>query len=362
MFAERLRTPGPGSLEADKTPEPIFESVRFTQIEAAYAESNGSYTDRLSAASGVTRLVRETISYKSRNHDPFDLTPEAVSATYESNCHGHTILMSEILSHLEVDHIVGYSNNHSYVLLYDQESRRVTMYDTPIEELCGIDITSAITGSVDPGSPDDFGGACFIDGGKIIDLSDFSDKDEARRKHPEYSSKISDGMKRITSMEGGGQSDKTLILRTYTPHQGREVLYSFDNFVRHRLHADAAGAYEWLKHLDGTYPEIDKRNELDGPAWLVRELGRRAMYDEAVSAVRIVGNSVGITGNEKMMLWAPRHLYGIGVEMHDKRVVGEAINVYEAIRARRVKLGQAAMLTTAKMKKARRTLERMAGD
>lgn len=116
--------------------ELLFESRQLRAIEAEYEQSPKTFDDAAKAAMLVASLVRETLDFASTGHFSQPLRAEIIAETKVANCFGHTIVASECLERLGIEHFISYANQHTFVTLFDRQSDRSFMIDVKTRELC----------------------------------------------------------------------------------------------------------------------------------------------------------------------------------------------------------------------------------
>lgn len=358
MFSEKLTTPVSDILGKRIFSEPLLESAEFAAIKSRYNSNSGTYDDRVEAAYSTAELLRRTLTFSDHTRRQPELTPEWVAAHHTTNCYGHSIIMSECLEQLNIDHHIGFANQHGFVLLEDTESGRVNLIDTPVEKLC-IDITPALGGIALDNYANELGGVNYLWGNTILRRSHFGDKERALARRPWMSFKTTDSSF-PWSKEDTEESANRLILRTYTPQQGRQVLLSFDNFIHAVSRRDTLRAHEWIQGLSGTYPDIDKRNRLSAPSRLVRGLGEKAMINEALSDIQIIENSLlPFTDDIILRLWPIDKRRGLGVQVRSGSLLRQSMDEYDQLYEYRKESGGSTQDIEGRIRKAKNQLGRI---
>jgi hypothetical protein len=154
-----------------------------------------------------------------------------------------------------------------------------------------------------------------------------------------------------------------LIMRTYTPEQGRDILLSFANFRHAALRRDTARAHEWIQGLDGTYPDIDRRNKLRAPTWLVRALGKKALVDEAINDIKVIDNSLRPFTNDLVLrLWPADERRRVGVKVKSADIIQQAMESYDELYEGRRSEGGSTADIEERIRKAKTQLSRIRGQ
>ena len=334
MLSERVKVPSPSSSEANAARQPLTHSYQFEEIRKSYEDSSKSYDDDVAAAYAVASLIREAITFSEHTSKQPELSPEWIESGHTTNCHGHSIITSECLDQLGIPHRVSFANQHSFLLMEDDVSGRVNLIDTPVEKLC-TDITPALGGFALNEFSRDQGGANFIWGNIILYRSQFGNKQRALKIRPWLSFHAeNNGPLFLTDSQNDLES--RLILRTYEPEIGREVLLAYDSFMHAVSSRDMSRAQQRLQALSGTYPDIDKRNKLRAPTKLVRYLGSSAFVNEALDNIDAIERSVkAFSGDINLTLWPADQRRDLGAKVKSPDMIRLAIDEYEEAYQRR---------------------------
>lgn len=361
MFFEELTVSSPDSVRAGLAPEPLLGSARFREIQAAYDSSGKTYDDAVKAAYLSAGLIRSCIGFSIHTPDQPELSPDWVGSSRTANCHGHSIVASECLERLGIEHYVGFANQHSFLLMQDSESGRVNLIDTPVEKLC-VDITPALGAVALRDCLTEAGGASYMQGDTILKRSRFGDKHRALERRPWLSFLAGKGDNYVFKPEEEQIRAGRLILRSYEPKQGRAVVLSYGNFIHAMLRRDVAAAHGWIRGLDGTYPDIDRRNRLQTPTRLVRALAATALVDEALDDITAVENSlVAFTNDLVLRLWPADERRRVGVTAGSAEIIRQALDNYDEMYQRRKDEGGSTADIADRLRKAKSQLGRIAG-
>ena len=326
MYAERLTTPSPEIIKAGAEPESLLESVRLKTIKAAYEASDQSPEDKIEAAYATAHLVRQTLRFEPHTALQPKFSPESIATSQRTNCHGYSIVTSECLQEVEIDHRIGYANQHSFILLEDE--RRVTLIDTPVRQLY-TDITPAVIGAPLGAQEDERGAVNMLRGDIILQQSLFTDRERALAERPWLSFTV--GRDYRFKGEDEERRAHTLVLRSYQPEQGRRVLEAYAKFTHAIKRRDFLDAHQVFGVLDGVYPDIDKRNQLYGPTRLVRAMARAGDVAAALEDIAIVERSLWPTQDLLMRLWPIDERRRLGVAVGEADLLDTSIEQYEAL-------------------------------
>lgn len=356
MYTDRLTTPHTDISEFGVIPEPLLDSARFKTIKAVYQSSEQSYDDQVEAAYATADLVRQTLRFEKHTpaHPPF--SSEALIQTQRTDCHGHSIVTSECLDEVGIDHWISFANQHSFIVLEDKSrqdgaSRRVNLLDTA-EKYLYIDMTSALAGTAFAEQEGEYGAVNTIRGDIILERSHFANKEAARAKRP-WMSFVSESTRRFED-EMAMRRDDTLVMRSYRPKQGRALLASYANFVHAVSRRDFSAAHQNLAPLGGTYPDIDRRNKLVAPTQTIRTLGQTGEIAAALDDIRIVEESLWPTEDLTLRLWPADQRRRLGMLAGSADLLDVSIEAYEKIIDERSKQHKSTVAVRGRLAKTQR--------
>lgn len=268
--------------------EPLISSTQLWAIRAEYAQSLQGFEDSIKAATRVGDLVRQTIDFAAVQKNSSTLTAENIAQSEATNCYGYAIVTSECLEEVGVEHYIAYANQHAFVMLFDRQSERSFMVDTPTEAL-QLDTTLAVIGE-DPLNQLARGELRAIN---QLQTSELLKKLPASVNRDIFvSSRPWLNFAPVDSWRyrEGNQFDSLLQLLTYPSIPGRELLRRQYNISLQLLQDDVIAAYNTIADLPGIYPDTDPRNKLTEvhkirKRLVVSGLGQQAIYlSEVVKA------------------------------------------------------------------------------
>jgi hypothetical protein len=305
------------------------------------------------AAYATAELVRQTLRFEPHTSDHPEFSPESLAETQQTNCHGHSIVTSECLDRLEIPHLVGFANQHSFLLLQsDDEDQRINLVDTAVKQLY-VEVTPAVVGPRLDTSHGGSGQVRHLRGDIILERSQFLDKEKALRERPWMSFTVGHETQfRFAPPETQERAD-TLLLRAYQPAQGRELLHAYANFIHAVSNKSFIRAHGWLQPLDGLYPDIDSRNRLHGPTRLVRGLAIQAKLQEALDDIGIIERSLSSTQDLLLRLWPIDHRRRVAVIGKDTMLLDESLEDYDKLWQARHEQGLSVAAIEARIRKAR---------
>lgn len=279
--------------------ERLLDSTQLKIIGTAYEQSPLTFDDAIEAAILVGHLVRQTLEFEDMDEATPLLTAELLAQREKANCYGYTIVASECLDQIGVEHYVGYVNQHAVVMLFDrtsgskrsflldvatkefyQETTKAVGGEDPLDQLWRGELraintlqTSELLRKVDiddPGKRQKFINERFW-------LS--FDKDSRHRDDDEYEYLL--------------HSQLQLITMPSVP--GREMLRLYHNVIINTLGNNpdpVAASEDIIDQFAGIYPDIDPRNKLEPAKALRTKLIDQHMGDSALALADVIKASL----------------------------------------------------------------------
>ncbi len=309
--------------------ELLLESEKLCDIKSVYEKSDKTFDDIAEAAKSVAELVCETLNFRSTGN--FSSLLEAVNIAKDeaANCYGHTIVASECLEKLGIEHFISYANQHTFITLFDRSSNRSFIIDVLTEELC-CEMADAIGfDGIDPAEQLYYGelranSTLYTDLllqklPSSVNRSDFV----ARREWLMFS----DGMK---YRDGYGRNARLQML-TLPSIPGRLLLLDEYNARIDQLNGRYKEAADKIVDLSGIYLDVDSRNDLKEADKLCRELIKQGSGDLAVQVASVVNDSLLSGDSSKNRLFLPDVVRKVAKHDRDINLLNEAIRLYKEI-------------------------------
>ncbi|MDB5166949.1 MAG: hypothetical protein JWN26_94 [Candidatus Saccharibacteria bacterium] len=350
-FATDLKTPHHEIAQAGVDSESLLESTRFLTIQAAYDISKKTYEDQTEAAYATAHLVRQTLRFDTYEKRTDWVTADDVSEDQTTNCHGYSIVTSECLDQIGIPHYVGFANQHSFILLQTPNGMRTNLIDTAVKQLY-VEIDGAIGEPPLAKQMDDATSAANqLNTDIVLARSEFVDTNAAIYERPW----LNFGANKLTTRRYSSSEsyDNILMLRSYQPEQGRQILESYANFMLAMRRDAFDTAHDSLQPLDGEYPDTDRRNRFREPSRLVRELARGGRMAHALHDIEVVENSLWATKDIVVHLWPSDQRRRLGILSTHTELIDMAIDEYEAIAEDRKKEGLSVGLVNGRIRKAK---------
>ena len=146
-IAEKLQTPKSSAVEHGLSQERQFllGSRQLNKLKEIHEHSSGSFDTSFAISKEVAALVHASLDFvPTGNFTPL-LDAESIAKREATNCFGHTIVLSECLEEVGIEHFICYANQHTFVALFDRKSDRAFMVD-PLSEHLTCEITKAVVG------------------------------------------------------------------------------------------------------------------------------------------------------------------------------------------------------------------------
>lgn len=309
--------------------EPLLGSGKLCDIKSVYEKSDKTFDDIAEAAKSVAELVRETLYFRSTDSSSREFNAENIAKYEVANCYGHTIVASECLEKLGIEHFISYVNQHTFITLFDRSSDRLFIIDVLTEEL-RCEMTDAIGfDGIDPVEQLYYGelranSTLYTDLllqklPSSVNRSDFI----ARREWLMFS----DGMK---YRDGYGRNARLQML-TLPSISGRLLLLDEYNARIDQLNGRYKEAADKIVDLSGIYLDVDSRNDLKEADKLCRELIKQGSGDLAVQVASVVNDSLLSGDPSKNRLFLPDVIRKVAKHDRDINLLNEAIRLYKEI-------------------------------
>lgn len=309
--------------------ELLLESEKLCDIKSVYEKSDKTFDDIAEAAKSVAELVREALNFRSTGNFSSPLEAVNIAKDEAANCYGHTIVASECLEKLGIEHFISYANQHTFITLFDCSSNRSFIIDVLTEEL-RCEMTDAIGfDGIDPVEQLYYGelranSTLYTDLllqklPSSVNRSDFV----ARREWLMFS----DGMK---YRDGYGRNARLQML-TLPSIPGRLLLLDEYKARIDQLNGRYKEAADKIVDLSGIYLDVDSRNDLKEADKLCRELIKQGSGDLAIQVASVVNDSLLSGDSSKNRLFLPDVMRKVAKHDRDINLLNEAIRLYKEI-------------------------------
>lgn len=318
--------------------ERLLDSKQLKIIGAAYEQSPLAFEDATNAAVLVGHLVRHTLEFEDMDEATPLLTTELIAQREKANCYGYTIVASECLDQIGVEHYVGYVNQHAVVMLFDRTSgsRRSFLLDVATKEF--YQETTKAVGGEDPldqlwrGELRAINTLQTSELLRKVDIDDPGkrqkfirdrfwlsfDKDSRHRDDDEYEYLL--------------HSQLQLITMPSVP--GREMLRLYHNVIINTLGNNpdpVAASEDIIDQFAGIYPDIDPRNKLEHAKALRTKLIDRHMGDSALALADVIKASLLPDDTSESRFFKGETLRKIAKVEGDPKKAAEAIEEYNGL-------------------------------
>lgn len=308
--------------------ELLLESEKLCGIKNVYEKSDKTFDDVAEAAKSVAELVCETLNFRSTGNFSSPLEAVNIAKDEAANCYGHTIVASECLEKLGIEHFISYANQHTFITLFDRSSNRSFIIDVLTEELrCEMADAIGFDG-IDPAEQLYYGelranSTLYTDLllqklPSSVNRSDFI----ARREWLIFS----DGTK---YRDGYGRNARLQML-TLPSIPGRLLLDEYNARID-QLNGRYKEAADKIVDLSGIYLDVDSRNDLKEADKLCRELIKQGSGDLAIQVASVVNDSLLSGDSSKNRLFLPDVMRKVAKHDRDINLLNEAIRLYKEI-------------------------------
>lgn len=329
-LAAQLLTPKSSRVEQDGNGrrELLFESQQLRAIEAEYERSPKTFDDVARTATSVASLVRETLDFAPTGHFSQPLRAEIIAETEVANCFGHTIVASECLERLGIEHFISYANQHTFITLFDRQSDRSFMIDVKTRELC-----CEMTGAVGRENPLDQ----LWRGQLRAENSLFTDDLLLRQLPPSVNREdflaVREWLRFPDTHLEHRDSRRGSILQMFTLPSipGRLLLLDEYNARIDQLQGKYEAAANTLVDLPGLYLDVDPRNKLAEMDKLCKQLINQGYDNLAIEVARMVNESLPDDDHSKTKLFLPDVVRRVAKKNDDTELLNEAIRLYKSL-------------------------------
>ena len=309
--------------------ELLLESEKLCSIKNAYEESDKTFDDIAEAAKSVAELVRETLYFGSTGSGSRELNADNIAKYEVANCYGHTIVASECLEELNIEHFISYANQHTFITLFDRKSDRSFMIDVLTKELC-CDMTTAV--GFTSSHPLDKFSCGELKSQDILKTDELLKQLPATVNWAEFIDKRPWLMfpDRRDYRDGYGKFARLQML-TFPSIPGRLLLLDDYSARINLLNGQYDVAAGKIEDLSGIYLDIDPRNKLEEVDKLCRELIKQDSGDLAIQVASVVNDSLLSGDSSKNRLFLPDVMRKVAKHDRDINLLNEAIRLYKEI-------------------------------
>lgn len=308
--------------------ELLLESQQLRAINDEYEQSPKTFDDTARAAMSVASLVRETLDFAPTSNSSQPLRAEIIAETEVANCFGCTIVTSECLERLGIEHFISYANQHTFVTLFDRQSDRSFMIDVKTRELC-----CEMTGVIGRENP-----LNQLQCGQLrAENSLFTDDLLMRQLTPSVNREdflaVREWLRFPDPQSEHRDSRRGSMLQMFTLPSipGRLLLLDEYNARIDQLHGKYEAAASALVDLPGLYLDVDPRNKLEEMDKLCKQLINQGYDILAIEVARMVNESLPDDDHSKTKLFLPDVVRRVAKENADIELMNEAIRLYESL-------------------------------
>ena len=307
--------------------ELLLESKKLCNIKSVYEKSDKTFDDIAEAAKSVTELVRETLYFGSTGSGSRELNADNIAKYEVANCYGHTIVASECLEELNIEHFISYANQHTFITLFDRESDRSFMIDVLTKELC-CEMTTAV--GFTSSHPLDKFSCGELKSQDILKTDELLKQLPATVNWAEFIDKRPWLMfpDRRDYRDGYGKFARLQML-TFPSIPGRLLLLDDYSARINLLNGQYEAAAEKIEDLSGIYLDIDPRNKLEEVDKLCRELIKQGSGDLAIQVASVVNDSLSPEDSSKNRLFLPDVMRKVAKHDRNINLLNEAIRLHK---------------------------------
>lgn len=271
--------------------ELLFESQALNGIKRCFENSPKDFAAQAEAASRVGQLIRQTVRFSSTNSNTPLLRPEMLAENPIANCIGHTILSSECLEKVGIDHYIVFMNDHAVLIVPDTDNQNAFLLDAVVEGFCVETAGFADLRGVDRRLTS---GELFAD--TTFDSLKFMGEQTTRApidtlidKHPWMSFSSEEKLLR----DENTARDFTLKARIYPSIPGRMLLQKYYDADIYCQQDELELMTQAITELDGVWPETDSRNyRMELARTAIKSLIAQEHYQQAIKVAEVFDSSL----------------------------------------------------------------------
>lgn len=318
--------------------ERLLDSKQLKIIGAAYEQSPLAFEDATNAAVLVGHLVRQTLEFEDMDEATPLLTTELIAQREKANCYGYTIVASECLDQIGVEHYVGYVNQHAVVMLFDRTSgsKRSFLLDVATKEF--YQETTKAVGGEDPLDQLWRGELRAINTLQTSELLRKVDIDDPGKRQKFIRDRFWLSFDKDSRHRDDDVYDyllhSQLQLITMPSVPGREMLRLYHNVIINILGNNpdpVAASEDIIDQFAGIYPDIDPRNKLEHAKALRTKLIDRHMGDSALALADVIKASLLPDDTSESRFFKGETLRKIAKVEGDPKKAAEAIEEYNGL-------------------------------
>lgn len=323
-----------GSLQA--TGEKGANSMPLVECAQQHVSrlNEGESGYRIEVCEALAGVVNRSLRYKK----DVLITPEEVAREQVTNCYGYTTVISELLATNGIKHYIAIANQHAFAIVTDDERSRPTQYLVdPLTPRLNGDVTGLVTSSPElMARIDEVGiGATRFDAYSYVNNRTRygGGYDRAAEKHGWL--KFGGEFSRIHDDESLRRRDARLLTNLYDPRTGVAVLENYSGFLQiaNSPGGDIGQGLEYLRNLEGVYPDIDYRNKFSDINKFVQKValsehGTVATIEEVIETFD--KSLEPHKEASKVREWKPDTYRKVGARACKIELIDKAISLYAA--------------------------------
>jgi|GEM_PF-2874603 hypothetical protein len=323
MYIDKLTAKDIGNDHVQKD-ELIISSEAFRKIDYDFSLSDKRLPDKIKAATDLCDIIRKNLWFEPLNADTPVLSEQFIDTEHRTNCFGYTIVCSECLDKLSMDHNVAFANGHSFVLIRDMEG--CYLCDSTSK-----DVSGQITGNLDNNFIDkhlkENGCTDVYLNTRLIKLNDESclGFDELAIGHPWMS------FHNYERDYDRKDCDDRLIMKIYDSKGGRGMLETYSHLLSFNLNRDYKKAALSISELGELYPNIDSRNHFYEIRDTIRGLISDGDYDLAKSVINNDLHKINFGHSLEAAFLVPKLNRALGKTALDVEILEAASSSYKNI-------------------------------
>ena len=303
MYSESILTPHEYKLAPTETTVPLYDAAELERLrigldsirtlpQEVYEEA------KIEVASSIASQVNRSLWFPVTNaerddfvdhHLPFPLPLETIAEKQITNCFGYTLVTSECLEKVGIEHWIGFANGHSFLLLPSKDNIYYLDALSPLfNQQLGGALERGNTESIESQLASHQRAAVILDSQKFA-MNVELEVDSAARKYPwlivdkaRAGGQLTSANRQIQSQKYGSQYK--LIMSVFEQERGRDALEKYVALQCSLNTGDVQRSCMILRSLDGNFPELDARQSHEE----IKSLATRLCATDPNAALKLV--------------------------------------------------------------------------
>lgn len=282
-----------------------FSSIELAYIKQISEEIEPTYEEE--PLHLLAQLVHDKYSFKKFKYGDSVLDPSAIKEG-DVDCYGYTLVLSQMLSHVNINHSVAFANTHAFILANSGDPLDCNYYllDALSPEISGKINDESICHK-----------DCIQNEYFAINMEtylnntiDCNNLEQFLLTHPWTHFKNKQEPANATDRS----SKQNIYAKLFSPEDGTKILYAYDELRQSIANINLSRAYLLSKFVTQNYPEIDIRNKPYTMQTLIKKLGELGLSELASLTIDRTANARQIKGMVSHCIWQSNEYKKLGLQ------------------------------------------------